>query len=227
MDRYRAEVEEVRAGLGLDKFVLYGSSWGGMLAIEYALAHPEHLQALVISDMTASIGSYEKYASVLRAQLSAEDQVTLRKYEAMGDYENPEYQQIIFGKIYAEHLLRINPWPEPVERSLKKMNATIYNTMQGPNEFVITGNFKDWDRWNDLAKIKVPTLIIAGKYGTMNPDDIRRMGQLIPNSRVVITEGSHLQLYDAQEQYFRELTRFIQDVEKGTFSAERKAALQK
>lgn len=227
VDRYRAEVEEVRAGLGLDKFVLYGSSWGGMLAIEYALAHPEHLQALVISDMTASIGSYEKYASVLRAQLSAEDQKTLAKYEATQEYEAPEYQQIVFGKIYAEHLLRINPWPEPVERSLKKMNATIYNTMQGPNEFVITGNFKDWDRWNDLPKIKVPTLIIAGKYGTMNPDDIRRMGQLIPNSRVVITEGSHLQLYDAQEQYFRELTRFIHDVEKGTFSAERKAALQK
>ena len=90
--------------------------------------------------------------------------------------------------------------------------------MQGPNEFVITGNFKDWDRWADLPKIKVPTLPIAGKFGTMNPDDIRRMGKLIPHSRVVITEGSHLEMYDAQEQYFRELVRFIKDVEAGKFS---------
>ena len=104
------------------------------------------------------------------------------------------------------------------DRAFKKFNTTIYNTMQGPNEFVITGNFKDWDRWADLPKIKVPTLPIAGKFGTMNPDDIRRMGKLIPHSRVVITEGSHLEMYDAQEQYFRELVRFIKDVEAEKFS---------
>ena len=89
--------------------------------------------------------------------------------------------------------------------------------MQGPNEFVISGNFKDWDRWADLPKIKVPTLIIAGRHGTMNPDDIRRMGKLIPHSRVVITEGSHLEMYDDQERYFREIVRFIKDVEAGKF----------
>jgi proline iminopeptidase len=221
VSRYTEEVEEVRRGLGIDKMVLYGSSWGGMLAIEYALAHPEHIEALIISDMTASAASYVKYANELRAQLPEEDQKILAKYEATGDYENPEYQQVMFGKIYAEHLVRINPWPEPVARSFKKFNPQIYNTMQGPNEFVVTGNFKDWDRWNDLAKIKVPTLLIAGKHGTMRPDDIRRMGKLIPNSRVVITEGSHLEMYDAQDEYFQAINRFLDDLRKG------KASLQK
>lgn len=93
----------------------------------------------------------------------------------------------------------------------------IIGPMQGPNEFVISGNFKDWDRWEDLHKINIPTLIIAGRHGTMNPDDIRRMGKLIPHARVVITEGSHLEMYDDQERYFREVVKFIKDVEAGKF----------
>src|ERR1051326_4664234 len=125
-------------------------------------------------------------------------------------------------KVYAAHVLRIDPWPEPALRSLKKLNTKIYNEMQGPNEFVITGNMKNWDRWNDLARIKVPTLVIAGKHGTMNPDDIRRMGKLIPSSRVVLTDGSHLEMYDDQDRYFREIVRFVKDVESGTFKPDKK-----
>lgn len=217
VDRYRQEVEQVRKGLGLDHFYLFGHSWGGMLGIEYALAHQDHLKALIISDMTASIPSYEAYAARLLNELSEDDRKILQKYAAAGNYEAPEYQQVMFGKVYAEHLIRINPWPEPVARAFKKFNQKIYNVMQGPNEFVITGNFKHWDRWADLPRIKVPTLIIAGGKGTMNPDDIRRMGTLIPHSRVVITKGSHLEMYDDQETYFRELLKFIKDVEAGKF----------
>ena len=222
VDRYREEVEQVRKGLGLDHFILYGSSWGGMLGIEYALAHQEHLKALIISDMTASIRSYEAYAQKLLQELPEEDRKTLEKYAEAGNFDAPEYQQIMFGKVYSKHLIRVTPWPEPVDRAFKKFNAQVYNTMQGPNEFVITGNFKNWDRWADLPKIKVPTLIIAGVNGTMNPDDIRRMGRLIPNSRVVLTNGGHLEMYDDQETYFRELVRFVEDVEKGTFRADKK-----
>ena len=215
VDRYREEVEQVRKGLGLDKFYLYGHSWGGMLGIEYALAHQDHLKALIISDMTAGIPAYEAYAQKLLAELSEEDRATLAKYAAAGNYDAPEYQNIMMGKVYAAHLIRLQPWPEPVERAFKKFNQKIYNTMQGPNEFVITGNFKNWDRWADLPRIKVPTLIIAGEKGTMNPDDIRRMGKLIPRSRVVLTKGSHLEMYDDQQTYFRELVKFIKDVEAG------------
>lgn len=217
VDRFRGEVEQVRKALGLDHFILYGHSWGGMLGIEYALEHQDHLQALIISDMTASIPSYEAYAAKLLEELSPEDRATLKKYADAGQFEAPEYQQIMFGKVYAAHLIRINPWPEPVDRAFKKFNPQVYNTMQGPNEFVISGNFKNWDRWADLPKIKVPTLIIAGRKGTMNPDDIRRMGKLIPHSRVVLTNGSHLEMYDDQEAYFRAVERFIRDVESGKF----------
>jgi proline iminopeptidase len=222
IDRYRDEVEQVRKGLGLDQFVLYGHSWGGMLGIEYALVHQDHLKALIISDMTAGIDAYEAYAAKLLEELPESDRALLKKYEDAGNYDAPEYQQVMMEKVYGAHVLRMNPWPEPAERAFRKLNASIYNTMQGPNEFVITGNFKDWDRWNDLARIKVPTLVIAGRLGTMNPDDIKRMGKLIPNSRTILTEGSHLEMYDAQEQYFREVIRFVKDVESGKFRPDKK-----
>ena len=217
IDRYREEVEQVRQGLGLDNFVLFGHSWGGMLGIEYALKYQKHLKALVISNMTAGVPSYIAYVNKIRAALPEEDRRILDKYEATADYQNPEYEQVMMGKIYAEHIYRGDPWPEPLMRTLKKVNPQIYNTMQGPNEFVINGNFKDWDRWNDLAKIKVPTLILGAVYDEMNPDDLRRMATLIPHSRVVILNGSHLAMYDDQEAYFRALTQFLSDVEKGKF----------
>lgn len=222
INRYREEVEQVRKGLGLDKFYLYGHSWGGMLAIEYALAHQDHLKALIISDMTAGIPAYEAYAAKLRGALAEEDRKILDKYETAGNYDAPEYEQVMMTKVYAKHILRIDPWPEPVMRAFRKFNQKIYNVMQGPNEFVITGNFKAWDRWADLEKIKVPTLIIAGQLGTMNPADIQRMGKLIPNSRVFLTDGSHLEMYDSQIAYFAAITRFMQEVEAGTFKPDGK-----
>lgn len=210
VDRYRDEVERVRAALGLDRFVLYGHSWGGMLAIEYALARPQHLCGLVISNMTASIPSYVEHVSALRAAVPPDVDRAMKGFEERGDYEAPEYQQLLFENLYAKYMCRLDPWPEPVTRSLANLNTQIYQTMQGPSEFSVTGNFKSWDRWGDLHRIGVPTLLLVGRHGTMAVEDIARMGGLIPRSQVVVCEnGSHLSMYDDQVRYFRALVPFI------------------
>lgn len=101
----------------------------------------------------------------------------------------------------------------------RHLNTEVYNIMQGPNEFVITGTFKDWDRWNEIKNIKVPTLLVVGRYDTMSTQDIQKMGELIPSSRFVICEnGSHLSMYDDQETYFRALIKFVKDVETNKFN---------
>ncbi len=216
VERYRTEVEEVRAGLGLTDFVLYGHSWGGMLVQEYAITHPQHLKAAVISNMTASMKSYVAHIAVLRKALPAKVRAVMDKYEAERKYDAPEYQEVLLEQVYRRHLCRLDPWPEPVMRSFSHLNAKIYNVMQGPSEFVITGNYKDWNRWPDLHKISVPTLLIAARYGTMSVDDITRMGRLIPKSRVVVCEnGSHCSHFDDQEAYFAHLLAFLKDVDAG------------
>ncbi|MEO8031800.1 MAG: proline iminopeptidase-family hydrolase [Gemmatimonadota bacterium] len=213
IDRFREEVEQVRAALGLDKFILFGQSWGGMLAIEYALKYPQHLSGLVISNMTASIDSYVSYVGELRKALPADVRATLDKYESKGQYEAPEYQQIMLSQVYSRHVCRLDPWPEPVARAFSHLAAPVYNTIQGPNEFVVTGTMKGWDRWKDLPGLKMPTLLIVGRYDEMNPADIQKMGTLIPDSKVVICEkGSHLSMWDDQETYFAALIPWLKRI---------------
>jgi len=210
VERFRDEVEQVRAALGLERFVLYGHSWGGMLAIEYALAWPQHVGGVVISNMTASIPSYVRHVQQLRDALPAEVRSAMQAFEDRGDYEAPGYQELLFTHLYAKHLCRLDPLPEPVARSFGSLNAQVYNTLQGPSEFTVTGRFRSWDRWSDLHRIEAPTLLLVGRYDTMAVEDIERMGRLIPDARVVVCEkGSHLSMYDDQAAYFAALVPFL------------------
>lgn len=211
LERYTTEVEEVRHGLGLDHFVLYGQSWGGILAIEYALNYQQHLRGLVISNMAAGMQSYLKRTAALKKQLLPSDLLArLDALETAKDYENPEYQGIIQEHLYPQMLCRISPWPEPVSRAFRLANEKIYNQMQGKSEFEVTGNLKDWERWDRLHEIKVKTLTMGAEHDEMDPDDMRKMATLMPNASCAICpNGSHLTMWDDQVVYFRRLLEFL------------------
>lgn len=211
LQRYVDEVEQVREELGLDKLVLCGHSWGGLLAMEYFYKYPAHVQGLIISNMTASILSYAKSYNLIREQLSFSDQQILKECEERNDFDNPKYQAIL-ERINKEHMCRIE-LPDYAIESLANMNHSIYETMMGKNEFHPNGNLKDWDRWNDLKNINVPTLLSVGRYDIMSVEDIEKMNQLIPGSSLSICEnGSHLSLIDDQETYFNAIIKFINDL---------------
>ncbi len=215
LERFCEEVEEVRQALGLEDFYLYGQSWGGLLAIEYSLTYQKNLKGLILSNITASVDSYVNYLNELRSQLPQTVQDRLKSYEDKEDFLNPEYEKIMFEEVYSLYLCRLTPWPEPLIRTMQHLNHQVYQTIQGPNEFIVVGNIKDWNRWNDIAKITTPTLLIGGRYDTMNPKDIEKMGTLIPHARVKICEnGSHSAMYDDQNTYFQAFHAFLQDVEK-------------
>ena len=214
VERFREEVEAVREALGLEQFVLYGQSWGGMLAIEHALAYPEHLKGLVISNMTASIASYVAHLKTLRAALPTDVQRRLADFEAREDYFNPAYEELLVSTLYTQHLCRLDPWPDAVVRGLERISQPVYRTMQGPNEFVVTGNFAEWDRWDRLSEIRVPTLLLVGRHDTMNPADIEEMGRRMPDAEVAVLEnGSHLALWDDEAAYFEALEGFLTRLE--------------
>ncbi|MFA6916802.1 MAG: proline iminopeptidase-family hydrolase [Parachlamydiales bacterium] len=214
VSRFCDEVEEVRIGLGLEDFYLYGQSWGGMLAIEYAINYPKHLRGVIFSNITGSVDSYVTYLSHLRSQLPQVVQDKLKYYEDKEDYENPEYEKLLFKQLYNKHVCLVDPWPQAFVLAFAHINKQVYLTMQGPNEFIVNGNFRNWNRWNDLHTIKTPSLFICGRHDTMSPEDNIRMGQLVPNATVKICEnGSHGALYDDQENYFQALHDFIDSVE--------------
>jgi proline iminopeptidase len=211
LPRYLTEVEEVRRGLGLDHFVLYGHSWGGILAMEYALNYQQHLRGLVISNMTAGTRSYLKRTASLKTQfLSPDTLAQFNALEAAKKYDDPAYTRIVTEDLYPKMICRLKPWPEPVTRAFRLANEKIYNQMQGKSEFEVTGNLKDWERWDRLHEIKVKTLTVGSTYDEMDPDDMRKMAKLMPNAACAICpNGSHLDLWDDQSVYFQHLLGFL------------------
>ena len=210
VERFRDDVEAVRKGLGLEQFYLLGHSWGGMLAIEYALAYPQHLKGLIISNMAAGIKAYEKRTAALRAALPSDILAVLDKYEKAGNYTAPEYQNVMLGQVYTRFICRLDPWPEPLQRAFRNFNEKVYNYLQGPNEFVVTGAFKNWERWNDLHRIQTRTLTIGAQYDEMDPEDMKKMATMMPNAQSWISQkGSHMAFWDDQVPYFTSLLTFL------------------
>lgn len=224
--RYVEEVEQVRKGLGLEDFYLLGHSWGSMLAMEYLHKYQSHVKAAVLSNMTAGMKSYVSYSNkqkndfLTKAELATFDSLDQRKL-----YDSPEYQNLLMNKLYTQNVCRmpVENWPEPLMRAFKKANHSIYIHMQGVDEFHVTGNFKNWEMWDRLPNIKVPTLVLGGLYDEMNPEDMKREGRLIPNSRTYLCpNGGHLSMYDDQQNYFTSLVAFLKDVDGNKFTADKK-----
>ncbi len=213
LPRYLNEVEEVRRGLGLDNFILYGHSWGGTLAMEYALNYQQHLRGLVISNMTAGTKSYLKRTAAIKLQLPPEKLARLNALEAKQDYDSPDYEKIMMEDLYPKMICRTHPWPNSVDRAFAHANQTIYVQMQGKSEFLVTGNLKDWERWDRLHEIKVKTLTIGARYDEMDPEDMKKMATLMPNaSSFICPNGSHLCMWDDQDFYFKHLLNFLHSV---------------
>ncbi len=213
LPRYVEEVEQVRQALHLNKdnFYLLGHSWGGILAAEYAFKYQQHLKGLIISNMMMSCPEYGKYAQdVLAKQMKPEVLAEIRQMEAQKDFANPRYMGLLEPNFYAQHLCRIVPNPEPVVRSLGKMNQSLYVTMQGPSEFGVAGKLRAWDRVKDLPQLAIPVLAIGGKYDTMDPAHMARIATQVQHGTALICpNGSHMSLYDDQAVYMAGLIKFL------------------
>jgi proline iminopeptidase len=218
IDRFVDEVEQVRVALGLgpDDFVLYGQSWGGVLALEYALAHQQHLKGLVISNMMASIPAYNRYAEeVLMPVMDQDALAEIKRLEAAGETDDPSYEALLMEHHYVHHVCRLpaDEWPDPVVRGFDHINPAIYVPMQGPSELGASGKLAEWDRTADLPSIEVPTLVMGAEHDTMDPAHLRWMAEQLPHGRYHHSpNGSHLALVDDADVYFAGLVEFLRSL---------------
>jgi proline iminopeptidase len=221
LPRFVDEVEQVRValGLGAENFFLLGHSWGGILALEYALTHQKHIKGLIVSNMMASIPAYNAYAE--RVLMPAMDQAALaeiKRFEAEGDTQNPRYMELLMPHHYVQHVLRIKPeeWPDPVLRTFKHLNQNVYVPMQGPSELGASGKLAQWDRFARLGEIEVPALTIGARHDTMDPAYMQAMARATKRGRYLdCPDGSHMAMYDDQARYFEGLIAFLKDVDAG------------
>jgi proline iminopeptidase len=214
-ERFVEEVEQVRQALRLDSnnFFLLGNSWGGILAMEYAFKYQQHLKGLIICNMMASCPDYGRYAQeVLAKQMDAKVLDTIRQIEARGDFANPKYMELLMPNFYAQHICRLPEWPEPITRSFKHANNTIYTLMQGPSEFGIGGRLAQWNRKADLPKLTVPTLTVGTRHDTMDPEHMRWMSTQVQHGKYLFCpNGSHLAMWDDQKIFMEGVIDFIKN----------------
>jgi len=218
--RFVDEVEQVRLALHLDRtdFYLFGQSWGGALAIEYALEYQQHLKGLIVSNMMSSIPAYNAYAEhVLKPAMNQDALAEIERLEAAKAFDDPRYTELLMEHHYVQHVLRMpaDAWPEPVNRSFAHINPNIYVPMQGPSELGASGKLLNWDRTADLSNISVPTLVIGARHDTMDPGYMEMMASKLPRGTYLYCpNGSHLAMYDDQVTYFDGIVDFIGSVER-------------
>ena len=176
-----------------DNYAIVGQSWGGMLGMEFAIKGPTGLKALVVADSPASMKVWVEEANKLRQALPPEVEATLIKHENAETTEMPEYEAAV-NIFYERHLCRI-PQPQCVQDSFVQLAAepTVYHTMNGPSEFHVIGSLKNWDIRADLHAIKVPTLLVSGKYDEATPTMVKEINELISQSTwELFPESSHM-----------------------------------
>jgi L-proline amide hydrolase len=215
VDLFLRELDALVAELGLSRYHVVGQSWGGMLAMEHALDHPQGLRSIVVCDSPASIPLWVAEANRLRADLPQDVQDTLTKHEADGTTSDPAYEAAT-EVFYRRHLCRLPEWPEALMASFTHMaeDSTVYHTMNGPSEFHCVGSLKEWDITDRLHEIDVPTLLISGRYDEATPHIVEQIDQRIPNSRwVLLEESSHTPHLEEPERFRAAVEGFLAEVD--------------
>ena len=217
VERFVEEVETVRRALALDDFHLFGSSWGGMLAMEYALAHrPPELRSLILCSSPASMVRWVEGCNELLAQLPQWNQETIRSHEASGSVSCPHYAAAIL-EFYNRHVCRLDPWPDGLERAFRDAGYQVYGYMNGPSEFTVVGTLKDWSVMDRLGEIEKPTLVISGEHDELRPEHAREIAAALPNAQLQILAGcSHSAFAEDPPRFFAAVNEFLDGVEADT-----------
>lgn len=214
LHRYVAELEQVRAALGIERFHLLGHSWGTWLGTEYCLTHPERVASYIAADGAVDIPHLVAELHRLRAALGDETVRMMVRREADGSIGHPEYQAAITLLNY-RHVCRLDQWPAALQASVSDWNMDPYCTMQGPNEFTYTGNMKDWNRIPALDAIQCPCLVLCGEFDELSPACSRRIHDALPHSKLVVfRDCSHMPFYERPSEYFPVVRAFLAEVSR-------------
>ena len=208
LSRFVHEVETVRNALNLDEVVILGQSWGGMLALEYALSRPDGLKALILSNSTSSAPLWGQEAKRLREQLPLSVQNTLAAHEQASTTDSEAYQTAM-AAFYARHVCRLPVIPDFVQRSFNRIGQP-YGVMWGPSEFYMTGNLAQWDVTRRLREIDLPVLLISGEHDESTPLINKTLHESLALSQWVMFEDcSHLTHVEAPERYLDTVDEFL------------------
>jgi proline iminopeptidase len=212
IDRHIAELDAVREALALDEVHILGQSWGGTLAISYALRSPSGVRSFVFSSPSFSTPQWERDADRLRAELPPEVERVLRRHEEHGWTSCPEYlaASLVY---YRRHVCRMDPWPECLERAFAA-EGPQYKIMWGPTEFRCVGTLKEFDVMDQIATVSTPSLFTCGQHDEATPQTVRRCAELMPDTEMVVfAHSGHTPHIEEAARYLEVTAAFLARVE--------------
>ena len=214
VDIFREEVAAVRDQLGLERIHLLGTSWGGMLAQEHVLSGASGIASLILSSTLANLALWNEEQLKLKAQLPPDVVEVLDRHEAVGTYDDPEYEEAM-GVYFGRHFYR---GPEP-RAELDAMNEGrapgVYRAMQGPNEWTTTGALKGWETLGRLHEIDVPALVIRGRYDMCTEPIADELVRGISGAQLeVFDQSSHTPVLEESSRYLEVVGEFMRAAER-------------
>ncbi len=196
-----ADLDAVRASLGVERMDLLGHSWGGYLVMAYAARHPEHIAHLMIVDSAAPKWGDTEFLFKYVFPEGLERQQSLAFAEALGDtaamrQDLHEYLGMLFY--------------DPAHRDAFLAHADQYHYAPEINR-LLNADLEKYDLGPELARFRFPTLVITGRYDmNVAPSTAWKIHQRIPGSRFVVFERSgHLPYFEEPEEFVRTLEDFL------------------
>jgi L-proline amide hydrolase len=215
---FAAELTNLVEAVGVrGNYVLFGQSWGGMLATLHAAERPAGLRGLVIANAPASYPLWLREMKVLRDQLPPGVNDTLLLHEAAGTTDDADYHAAM-KVFYERHVCRLRPWPRDYLASFYEIynDPTVYFTMNGPSEFHVIGTLREWSVVEHCAAVAAPTLLISGRYDEATPVTVQPFMDLIPDVRwEIFEESSHLPHLEEPVRFRAVLEAFLNGLAPG------------
>ena len=206
------ELNELRKALNLDEVHILGQSWGGMMALIYALDYnPQGVKSYILSSTLPSAKMWETEQHRRISYMSEKHQNALKKALESGNYEDADYLEAldVFMKNHCDPIFKDKKAPECLTRA-KKSGKESYVVGWGPNEFTPTGTLSGFEVVDRLNEIQTPCLITNGQRDLCSPYIAKTMYDNIPNSEwELFAYSGHMPFVEEHEKYVDILMKWL------------------
>ena len=201
MDSQVADLEAVRQTLGLAKVALVGDSYGGLVVMAYAAAHPEHVAKLVLSDSPGP--SWKDIVHLLPDVFPDIEEENSKEEQKLGASTEAAARAGL-----RNHFRMIFYSPEKREAYMSRMGDLGFEPAVGAAVAKATA---DLDLKSRIAAFRFPVLVINGRYDmNVAPATAWSLSHTIPGAKIVFFEQSgHLPSYEEPEKYLKVLEDFL------------------
>lgn len=203
------ELDALRDALDLGRVHVLGTSWGGMLALEHALARPDGVAGLVLSSTLCDADQWTREVTRLRDELPEAERTLL----VVDDRDAPGFAaaEAMFDR---RHFHRSDPPHPAVVRGLAAKSRRPYEAMWGHNEWTVTGALAGWNVCGRLGEIRSPTLVVHGGHDLCTPAIAGRLVDGIAGAEYLLLEdSSHTPVVEETERYLAAVGGFLERVE--------------